>query len=548
MTSGPHEDEELRSVALENAKSIQRARQQAERELLAASEALERRTVELQQQREWFEVTLSSIGDAVITTDVFGKITYLNPVAESMTGWSAAEAAGSPLERVFAIVDEYTRRPLEHPIGRVLQTGKVVGLANHAALLDKSGRLTPIEDSAAPIRDPRGNLVGAVMVFHDVSERRRAEQALRATQERLRASFDQAAVGIVVTDLNGSFREVNRKFCAMLEYSPAELLEMTLMQIVHPEDLAQVQTQIRALLAAEVAHCAFETRSLRKDGGLTWIRSTFTILTGVADQAQQLIGIIEDISDRKHAEKALHEARAQGQESNAALAAIVESSDDAIVSKTLEGVIRTWNGGAERMFGYTAEEAIGMSITLLFPPEKISEEAVILERLRRAERIHHYETVRRRKDGTLLDVSLSISPIKNADGLVIGASKIARDITQRKRADQRLLNEIAVRERAEAALREADRRKDEFLATLAHELRNPLAPIRQAVLIAKARTATEAQKRWASDVIGRQVRHMALLLEDLPIFRASHAARWSCALKPSHLPKWWKRRSRQFAR
>ena len=138
MDSDEHEDERLRAAALKNAESIRIARQAAERELLAAKQALERKTEELQQQREWFEVTLASIGDAVITTDVNAKITYLNPVAESMTGWSSTQAKGEPLERVFRIVNEDTQQTVENPIGKVLQSGKIVGLANHTALIDKA--------------------------------------------------------------------------------------------------------------------------------------------------------------------------------------------------------------------------------------------------------------------------------------------------------------------------------------------------------------------------------------------------------------------------
>src|SRR5580700_9273184 len=158
MESDEEEDEQLRAATLKNAESIRIARQRAERELLAAKEALERKTDELQQQREWFEVTLASIGDAVITTDINANITYLNPVAESMTGWSSTQARGEPLERVFRIVNEHTQQPVENPIGKVLQTETVIGLANHTALIAKSGRLIPIEDSAAPIRDAHGKL------------------------------------------------------------------------------------------------------------------------------------------------------------------------------------------------------------------------------------------------------------------------------------------------------------------------------------------------------------------------------------------------------
>jgi PAS domain S-box-containing protein len=168
---------------------------------------------------------------------------------------------------------------------------------------------------------------------------------------------------------------------------------------------------------------------------------------------------------------------------------------------TLDGVVMSWNRGAERMYGYVAEEMIGHTTAALIPDERMDEEPRILDRIRRGEKIEHYETVRRRKDLSELDVSIAVSPIEDAHGNIIGASKITRDITHSRRT--------------EAQLREIDRRKDEFLATLAHELRNPLAPIRQAAMISKSEGATDAQKRWSHDVISRQVHHMSLLLDDL---------------------------------
>src|SRR6202790_4163613 len=516
MDSDEAEEEQLRTATLKNAERIRIARQRAERELLASKEALERKTEELQQQRAWFEVTLSSIGDAVITTDVQGTVTFLNPVAESITGWSSAQAKGEPLERVFRIINEYTRQAVDDPIGKVLRTGKIVSLANHTALIDKNGRVIPIEDSAAPIRDVQGKVVGAVMVFHDVSDRRRVEDALRASEERLRATFNQAAVGIAVADLNGRFLETNRRFCDILGYSLGELQQFTLTQVIHPEDLFATQAQTRVLLAGEIPHCAFENRYIRKDGAALWGRTTLALLTEAGGEAQRIIGIVEDITDRKDAEKALRDSRAQAQEIRSGLAAIVESSDDAIISKTLEGVITTWNHGPERIFGYSAEEIIGKPVTTLIPPNQIDEEPAILQKVRRGERIDHYETVRMRKDGNLLDVSLPVSPVKDLHGTIIGASKIARDITQRKRMEAALREEIAIRERAEGALREADRRKDEFLALLAHELRNPLAPIRYALAGNKKPGRTSEQRKRAEEIVERQVAHMSRLLDDLP--------------------------------
>src|SRR5579862_8788370 len=128
----------------------------------------------------------------------------------------------------------------------------------------------------------------------------------------------------------------------------------------------------------------------------------------------------------------------QAEEITGLLAAIVASSDDAIVSKNLDGIITSWNVSAERIFGYTPDEAIGQHITLIIPPERHAEESDILDRLRRGERVDHFHTVRKRKNGGLLDVSLTISPVRNSSGRVVGASKVARDITAQKRAEQAL--------------------------------------------------------------------------------------------------------------
>jgi PAS domain S-box-containing protein len=190
------------------------------------------------------------------------------------------------------------------------------------------------------------------------------------------------------------------------------------------------------------------------------------------------------------------------------LAAIVESSDDAIVSKSLEGRILTWNAGATRIFGYQPDEAIGKPITIIIPPELLDEERQILEKIGRGERIDHFDTIRLTKDGRRITISLTVSPVRDAGGTVIGASKVARDVSERKRAELAL-------QQSQEALREADRRKDEFLALLAHELRNPLAPIRYALAANKRSGRTPEQRQQAEEIIERQVTHMSHLLDDL---------------------------------
>src|SRR6202030_1222441 len=173
----------------------------------------------------------------------------------------------------------------------------------------------------------------------------------------------------------------------------------------------------------------------------------------------EFVGILIDVTERRLAEQA-----------TGLLAAVVESSHDAIVSKNLNGVITSWNKGAERLFGYAAEEAVGQNITMIIPPERRQEERTIVEQLARGERVDYFETVRMRKDGSLLDVSLTISPMKDASGRVVGASKLARDITERTRGEEAL-------RQAQTDLAHANRltTMGEFTASLAHEVKQPIA-------------------------------------------------------------------------
>jgi two-component system CheB/CheR fusion protein len=198
----------------------------------------------------------------------------------------------------------------------------------------------------------------------------------------------------------------------------------------------------------------------------------------------------------------------RAQDAQASLAAIVSSSEDAIVSTDLRGVIQTWNQGAQHLYGYTAEEAIGQPTTLLIPPDRIDEYPGILEQVRRGETIDHYETVRRRKDGNLLDISLTISPIRDAGARIIGGAKIARDVTERKRIERELAHYIA-------ELSEADLRKNEFLAMLGHELRNPLSALAHGLALQGNVPEDHARSEELREMMVRQTQRMATLLDQL---------------------------------
>jgi PAS domain S-box-containing protein len=221
-------------------------------------------------------------------------------------------------------------------------------------------------------------------------------------------------------------------------------------------------------------------------------------------ERQQVDTILAGIKQELEKE---HARRRRSEESSSRLAAIVESSDDAIISKDLNGIITSWNHGAERLFGYTAEEIIGKPVLTLIPEDRHDEEPEILGRIRRGERIDHYETIRQRKDGSRVHISLTVSPVLDSAGRIVGASKIARDISDRKHAEETLRQQNEI-------LTQMDQRKNEFLAMLGHELRNPLSAIRNAAEVLVDH-GDPAAAQWATGVVRRQTALLSRLVDDL---------------------------------
>jgi PAS domain S-box-containing protein len=210
---------------------------------------------EVENNRQWLQVTLRCIGDGLITTDLEGRVTFLNPVAEQMTGWSAKAAIGLPLEQVFFIINEETGKPAIDPAGRVLREGITLELANHTALVHTSGRVTPIQDSAAPIRDSDGKVVGLVLVFNDVAERKQAERALRESEERFRRLFETAPVPYALFHMNGPTLAVNQRFQETFGYDLAEIPDMlSWWRRAYPDEAALRESeQYWAAISASVA-------------------------------------------------------------------------------------------------------------------------------------------------------------------------------------------------------------------------------------------------------------------------------------------------------
>ena len=251
------------------------------------------------------------------------------------------------------------------------------------------------------------------------------EQALRESEELYRSTFDLAAMGVAHVSPDGRWLRVNKKLCEIVGYSEEELLRMRFQEITHPEDLPADLAETDKVITGAISTFSMEKRYIRKDGSPVWVHLTVSGARDAGGQLKHFISIVEDISTRREDDVA-----------RSRLAAIVQSSDDAIVSKDLNGIIKSWNAGAERIFEFTAAEAIGQPITIIIPPELRDEEKEILKRLGKGERIEHFGTIRRTKSGKRLNISVTISPVRDSRGKIVGASKVARDITERKLAEE----------------------------------------------------------------------------------------------------------------
>ncbi len=368
-------------------------------------------------------------------------------------------------------------------------------------LKSRSGEFRWFLSRAIPIRDSSGRVSHWFGTNTDIHEQRRAELALRQSEERLRAALAASGTGIFRWDPHtGQLLDFDDNLRRLFGFDPQEIAPtlQRFLERVHPADLPAIQAALER--SRDGADSEVECRIVLPDGSIRWIYERGKMVHEDGRPAY-MVGACSDITTRKQAE-----------ESRRHMAAVVESSDDAIITKDLNGIITSWNAGAERIFGWTAAEAVGKSILLIIPPELHPDETMILGKLVRGERIDHFETVRVTKSGERRELALTISPVRDETGRVIGASKIARDITSRKRAEEAL--------RMSEKLASAGR----MAATIAHEINNPLEAVINLIYLAATDPSLSPQTRkhlqQADEELGR-IAHIAR--QTLGFYRESTA-------------------------
>jgi PAS domain S-box-containing protein len=392
-----------------------------------------------------FHEMMEALPVAIYTTDPQGRLTYFNPAAAKLSG--RVPEIGTDKWCVTWKIFLPDGTPLPHdqcPMAFALK-GVPVPIGIECIAERPDGTRFWFTPCPAVVRDGEGRIVAGINLLVDITDRKNAEIEAN-TQFRAIVETTPECVKIVAPD--GALLFMNAPGLGMVGAPSADaVMGKSVYDLVAPEDRDRFRDFHARICRGEKAALEFDIVGLQ--GHRYQMESHAAPLRHV-DGTTVHLAITRDVTERKKAERA-----------SLLLSAIVESSDDAIISKDLNAVITSWNKGAERMFGYTAAEAIGQPVTILIPLDRLEEEPKILARLRRGERVDHFETVRRRKDGTLLDISLTISPIKDVRGAIVGASKIARDISARKRAE-------AEQKRVQEELRRANQDLEQFAFSATH--------------------------------------------------------------------------------
>jgi PAS domain S-box-containing protein len=478
-------------------------------------EFMERRSAEerLRNEREWFRTTLASIGDGVITTDTEGKVTFLNPVSEALTGWPQEEARGKPLAAVFTILHEQSRQPVANPVVQALREGRIVGLGNHTLLIARDGTERPIDDSAAPIKNDRGQTAGVVLVFRDVTERRRAERAVRRNREILQLVHQIGKIGHwewnSLTDENRWSPEIE----ALYGLPPGgfEGGYQGWAKLLHPDDLPRAEADVRRAL--ETGKYFTEFRVIWPDGTVHWLETRAVVFKDGHDKPVRIVGVNMDITERKRQEEALRASEQRWR-------TMAESLPNLVWTALPDGQCDWLSSQWGKYTGIAETELLGLRWleTVIHPDDR--ERTLAFWTAACADQgDYDLEYWIRRYDGEYHWFKTRGLPIRDEQGKIVYWFGTCTDIEDVKRL--------------EAALREADRRKNEFLATLAHELRNPLAPIRNGLQVLRLANERSAQEQ-ARAMMERQLGQLVRLVDDL--LDVSRISRNKLELRKARIP------------
>lgn len=439
-----------------------------------------------EEKQAMLAAIIASSDDAIISKTTKGIITTWNPAAEKMFGYTEAEAVG---QTIMLIVPQDRYAEENYIIGQILQGKKIEHF--ETIRIAKDGRQVPVSVTISPIFNKDGIIIGASKIACDISD----SQVANEKQAILAAIVATSDDVIISKTLQGIITSWNLAAEKTFGYTEAEALGQHISLIIPQERLSEEDFIIGQIVKGrKVDH--FETIRRGKDGREVHLSVT---VSPVVDASGKIIGaskVARDISGIKQA------AEKQGM-----LTAITNISDDTIVSKTLEGEITSWNRAAEKMFGYSETEALGKHISLIIPPERLDEETYIIGEVSKGNKVDHFQTVRRAKDGRLVPISLSVSPITDENGKIIGASKIARDISEHLALQEekaRLYDEIK-------ALND---KKDEFIGLASHELKTPLTSIHGYLQILN-NDMNESRRREFLSRMSKQVKKLNALVSDL---------------------------------